>query len=55
MLVMFTHTTLHMLQKARTNIGKTTLSALAPDHWQKLPPVPHDIKDVNLSTVPEKS
>ena len=47
MLVMFTHTTLDMLQKARfrTNIGKTMLSTLAADHWQKLP---HDIKELNL-------
>ena len=29
----------------RTNIGKTMLSTLAADHWQKLP---HDIKELNL-------
>ena len=35
-----------------TNIGKTKLSALAADHWQKLP---HDIKDLNLSIFPRKA
>ena len=49
-----TDTTLDMLQKV-TAIkhasglilpGKRTLSALAADHWQKLP---HDIKDLNFS------
>ena len=29
----------------KTNIGKTTLSTLAVDHWEKLP---HDIKEFNL-------
>ena len=29
----------------RTNIGKTMLSTLEADHWQKLP---HDIKKLNL-------
>jgi len=36
----------------RTNIGKTTLPALAADYWQKLP---HDIKDLNLSIFPRKA
>ena len=31
--------------RLRINIGKTTLSTLAVDHWQKLP---HDIKELNL-------
>ena len=60
MLVMFTHTTLDMLQKA-TSIkhasglilpGKRTLSALAADHWQKLP---HDIKDLNFTIFPRRT
>ena len=36
----------------RTNIGKRTLSALAANHWEKLP---HDIKDLNLSIFPRKA
>ena len=36
----------------RTNTGKTALSALAADHWQKLP---HVIKDINLSIFPRKA
>jgi len=38
--------------RCRTDIGKTTLSALAADHWQKLP---HVIKDLNLSIFPRKA
>ena len=45
MLVMFTHVTMTRYAsksnfykaRFRTNIGKTTLSALTADHWQKLP------------------
>ena len=36
----------------RTNIGKTTLLALAADYWQKLP---HDIKNLNTSIFPRKA
>ena len=36
----------------KTNIGKTTLSTLAVDHWQKLP---HDIKELNLFIFPRKA
>ena len=36
----------------RTNIGKTTLSTLAVDHWEKLP---HDIKELNPFILPRKA
>ena len=36
----------------RTNIGKTTFSALAVDHWQKLP---QDLKDQSISNFPRKA
>ena len=36
----------------RTNIGKTTLLALAADYWHKLP---HDIKNLNPSIFPRKA
>ena len=35
----------------RTNIGKTTFSALAVDYWQKLP---QDLKDLSISNFPRK-
>jgi len=41
-----------MLFKQMTNIGKTTLPALAAGYWQKLP---HEIKDLNLSIFPRKA
>ena len=47
MLVMFTHTTLDMLQKA-TSIKHDSgliLEKQRCQHWQKLP---HDIKELNL-------
>ena len=43
-----------ILYKARfrSDIRKTTLSAPAANHWQKLP---HDIKDLNLSILSRKA
>ena len=59
--VMFIHIILDLLQKLqnnfykarfRTNIGKTTFSALAVNHWQKLP---QDLKELSISNFPRKA